>query len=345
MTDQFRLAVIGAGLITQTSHLPAALALPQVVVKAIIDPVPARAAALASSYGIRPLIVSDISEALCAPGCTLDGAIIATPNHTHRDLSVRCLEAGVSVLVEKPLANTVADGLAIVDAAKRAGKVAAVGYWRHFSETTTLLKEVLDRQYFGAVKRFVHQFGTEGGWAPLSAYNLDKRTAGGGALVVSGSHFLDQILYLWGFPDSAELTDDSSGGPEGHCQAVFRFQRALHPITGLVRYSKTTRLPGGLVIETDKGILVVLESGEGSIEFHAADRPGVVQTIRRSNRVGGPTDEFVLQLQDFVAACQHQTSPRVTAQQGVESLRLIELLYSRRKPMAQDWYADLGARA
>jgi predicted dehydrogenase len=344
MTDQFRLAVIGAGLITKASHLPAALALPQVEVKAIIDPVSARAAALASSYGIRPLIVSDINEALRSPGCTIDGAIIATPNHTHKELSVRCLEAGVSVLIEKPLANSVADGVAIVDAAKRAGKVAAVGYWRHFSEVTTLLKEVLDRQYCGTVKRFVHQFGTDGGWAPLSAYNLDKRTAGGGVLVVSGSHFLDQILYLWGFPDSAELTDDSSGGPEGHCQAVFRFQRDPQPIIGLVRYSKTTRLPGGLVIETDRGILVVSESGDGSIEFHAADRPGVAETIRRSNRVSVPANEFVLQLQDFVDACRHGTAPRVPAQQGVESLRLIELLYNQRKPMSQDWYADTGAQ-
>src|SRR5262245_40591105 len=101
MADKFRLALIGAGRITQASHLPAALTLRQVEVKAIVDPVPARAVELAARYGIQPLIVSDINDVLHSPGCMVDGAIIATPNHTHKDLSIRCLEAGVSVLVEK----------------------------------------------------------------------------------------------------------------------------------------------------------------------------------------------------------------------------------------------------
>ncbi|MBA4141434.1 MAG: Gfo/Idh/MocA family oxidoreductase [Nitrosospira sp.] len=342
MTGSFRLAIIGSGLITQASHLPAALALPKVQVTAIIDPAPARAAQVAASYGISPLIFGSIDDMQNAKACQIDGAVIATPNHTHKDLAIRCLEAGISVLIEKPLANSVADGLAIAEAAEQAGRVAAVGYWRHFSGITPLLKEVVDQQYFGTVKRFVHQFGTEGGWAPLSAYNLDRRTAGGGVLVVSGSHFIDQLLYLWGYPDTVEFRDDSAGGPEGHCEAVFNFGGESGPITGIARYSKTTRIPGGLVLETDRGILTVTESGEGSIEFRAAASPGIVQTISRGTRTGAATDEFVLQLQDFVDACLERRPPRVTARQGIESLRLIELLYSQRKPMAQDWYSGRG---
>ena len=49
----------------------------------------------------------------------VDGAVIATPNHTHRDLALRCLSASIPVLIEKPLATTVGAGLEIVEAAEK----------------------------------------------------------------------------------------------------------------------------------------------------------------------------------------------------------------------------------
>ena len=92
--------------------------------------------------------------------------------------------------------------------------------------------------------------------APLLAYNLTLQDAGGGVLVVSGSHFLDRMLYFWGFPISASMSDDGFKGPEANCTANFQYSN----FEGIVRYSKTGHLPGCLVIETGCGVVVVGDS-------------------------------------------------------------------------------------
>jgi predicted dehydrogenase len=324
----FRLALVGAGLITEGGHLPAALACPEIEVAAIVDPVTERAAALATRYGIAPIIGSD-TDAIVGH---VDGAVIATPNHTHRELALRCLSAGISVLIEKPLANSFAAGLEIVEAAEKAGQILAVGYCSRFRPNIELLKELLDGAYFGTVKRFVHQFGTAGGWAPLSAYNLDRVSTGGGVLMVTGTHFLDRMLHFWGFPDHADLADDGVSGPEANCTATFNFSSRRDGLSGIARYSKTARLPAGLAIETDRGVVTVADRDDAEVHFREHRFPNVEQTLRRPG-IRPDVDVFRLQIRDFVGACRSRSAPRVDGRQGLESLRLIEALYANRRPL------------
>lgn len=342
MHERFRLAIVGAGMITRVTHLPAALTSSGVDVAVLVDPVEGRAAALAQEYGIAPRIVRRIEEA--ADG--IDGAVIATPNHTHMAIAVACLERGIPVLVEKPLAGSYQAGLAILAAAERAGKPVAVGYSTRFRENVRLLKRLLDAEYFGAVRRFVHQFGTPGGWSPLSAYNLDCRTAGGGVLVVTGTHFLDRMLYLWGYPDSVAFEDDSRGGPEANCVARFGYTGGRVPLEGAVRYSKTVRLPPGLVIDTECGYVVVGDHEDADIVIRRHSCPSVEELVRPRMRVQPGNDVARLQLEDFVAACREGRSPLVDGRQGLESLRLLEQLYGCRRTLRDDWYEEaVPARA
>jgi predicted dehydrogenase len=330
----FRLGILGAGQITRNSHLPAALACPNVRVAAIVDPVKHRAAELASEFGIAPATASDVSEV----GHALDGCIVATPNHTHREAALACLNAGVDVLIEKPLAASFEDGQAIIDCAERLGRIVAVGYTSRFRPSTRLLKQLLDRGYFGEVRRFAHQFGTVGGWAPLSAYNLDRSMAGGGVLVITGTHFLDRMLHLWGYPDDMELEDDSLGGPEANCTARFVYRRRGRSMSGTAQYSKTAQLKNGLAIDTDAGIVLLPETEEADIIFRPAGQDDVEHRLVARRRAAGRS-AFQLQLEDFVAASRQRRAPLVDGRQGLESLRLIEQLYASRRSASVDWYA------
>lgn len=338
MQDQFRLALIGAGMITQGSHLPAALESHRIRVAAIVDPVAERARRLAKSYGINPVIAQRIDDVFK----NVDGAVIATPNGSHKELAVRCLDAGISTLIEKPIAINVEEGKAICDAAARSGKIAAVGYSTRFRESTTLLKELLDSGYFGRVKRFAHQFGTPGGWAPLSAYNLKRNSSGGGVLMVTATHFLDRMLHFWGAPQDVEYEDDSEGGPEANCIARFGYRSGDHAFNGVAVYSKTCSLPGGMVIETERGQIKLADSDDAQIAFVPKDRPGIEQLIRRAD---GPRNDpsisvFRLQLENFVDACVDGIKPMVDANEGTESMQLIERLYASRRPMSSDWRGE-----
>ena len=336
MTQRFRIALVGAGLMTSGSHLPAALACPKVVVAAIIDPTRARAEQLAASYGISPLIAERVEDVLDK----VDGALTPTPNDSHKAIAVACLEAGVSALIEKPLATTYADGAAIVEATERSGKVVAVGYNSRFRESVLFLGELLESGYFGKVRRFVDQYGTIGGWAALSAYTLSRQTAGGGALIVTGTHFLDRMLHYWGYPQAVELLDDAIDGPEANCVAEFHYEHAGHSFSGVARYSKTARLPDGTVIETDLGTLMIRDADDADIVFRPASSPQVEQVLRRRGPAPYAKGLSVteLQLNDFVDACLEGRPPMVDGQQGLASLRLLEELYARRKPLPSDWY-------
>lgn len=339
MTVPFRIAFVGTGLITRDSHLPAALSSHDIEVAALVDPVVARAEAMARNYGIAPRIASSLDAVLGS----IDGAVIATPNDSHAPLAIACLDAGVGVLIEKPLASTAAEGRAILDAARATRTTVAVGYSTRYRPSTIFLKKLVGEGYFGRARRFVHQFGTPGGWAPLSNYNLDRRTAGGGVLVVTATHFLDRMIDLWGMPEHATLEDDANGGPEANCTAHFSFGGRLHGLEGIARYSKTTRLPSGFVAEFDQGIVTLADSDEAEIVFAPRDAPGYTHVVREGRGPAPARDSFRDQLEDFARACRGGTAPRVPGEDGLRSLELIEMLYANRRRFDEDWYRGLHA--
>jgi predicted dehydrogenase len=255
-----------------------------------------------------------------------EAAIIATPNHTHAAIAEQCLTKRVAVLIEKPLALTTSEGERICAAAHRSGAVVAVGYVTRFRETVRLMARLIADRHFGAIRRFAYQFGTKGGWAPLSAYNLDRRTSGGGVLVTTGTHFIDRMLYWFGYPEEASLVDDAAGGPEANAEAQFAFRQGF---TGIARFSKTVAMPAGFVMETEAGLVVLKDRADATILLRPPDRPELELSIVERHRAA-PADEFVQQLEDFVRAIRGKGTAMVTGEQGVESLRLLEHLYTNR---------------
>src|SRR5262249_36246676 len=150
--------------------------------------------------------------------------------------------------------------------------------------------------------------------------------------------------YLWGYPRDARLEDDSLGGPEANCTASFSYDGPAGPFEGIARYSKTVRVPAGLVIETDKGYVVLGDNDSADIVFRGHAKAGVEQIVRREKDAAGTDGRSVtqLQLEDFVDACRSGRAPLVDGKQGVDSLRLLEQLYANRKTTNPDWYG--GAR-
>ena len=98
-----RLGVVGAGRISQVAHLPAATKAERVQLTAICDSSPVVVAKVAQRYGVGGF--TDMGRFLDQG---LDAVLIATPDPSHLALAVQALDAGKHVLVEKPLADTLA---------------------------------------------------------------------------------------------------------------------------------------------------------------------------------------------------------------------------------------------
>jgi len=135
----------------------------------------------------------------------IDVVDICTPGDTHAEIAIAALEAGKHVLVEKPLANSVAESEAMVAAASAAaarGVVSMVGFNYRRVPALALARELISSGRIGAVRQVRAAYLQD--WladeaAPMT-WRLRQETAGSGALGDLGSHVVDQIGFLLGEP-------------------------------------------------------------------------------------------------------------------------------------------------
>ena len=123
-------------------------------VTAVFDPAEAEAEAAASRFGCAR---AASYEAMLARD-DVDAVVLVTPNHLHRAQVEAALAAGLDVFVEKPIANTVADGRAMAEAADTAGQIMMVGHNMRFSRTAAWARETLAAGRLGEVVSFEIHF-------------------------------------------------------------------------------------------------------------------------------------------------------------------------------------------
>ncbi len=123
------LALAGAGAFG-AKHLAGLARIDGVEVAAIVDPVDGVATRVAESTGV-PDAYTDLDDVLERDD--IDGVILATPTPVHAAQAIACLDAGKHVEVEIPLCDNLTDGLAVVAAQQRSGKVAMCGHTRRFN--------------------------------------------------------------------------------------------------------------------------------------------------------------------------------------------------------------------
>ncbi|HID55395.1 TPA: Gfo/Idh/MocA family oxidoreductase, partial [Candidatus Poribacteria bacterium] len=174
---------------------------------AMCDPVEERAANFAKKVeevtGESPSVYTDVDEMLAKEN--LDGADICTPHAYHHINGIACLEAGVNVIIEKPFGVTIKASKAIIEAAKRNGKIAATAenIRRGLSQRTAwwLINE---KGMLGEMRMFFAQHASWRKTDPSSPWHwrLSRMLGGGGMVMDSGAHFCDTIRYLFGDVDT-----------------------------------------------------------------------------------------------------------------------------------------------
>ena len=133
----------------------------------------------------------------------VEAAIVATPNYLHAPQAIALLEAGKHVLVEKPMAVSVAECDAMIAAAHRGGARLMVAHcWRFHPDVLAVRNRVAAGEFGEIVK--TRGYGVHAGWGP-SGWFAEKELAGGGALVDMGVHAIDTARFLLGDPEPARV--------------------------------------------------------------------------------------------------------------------------------------------
>lgn len=192
-----KVGIIGCGQITRRRHAPEYASNPKVEIAGYYNRNRARAQALADQYGGK--VYDSIEELLADP--TIDAVSVCVHNVAHAEVTIQALNAGKHVLCEKPMATTVEDCQAMLEAAKRNGKLLMIAQNQRFNTGHQRAKELISHGIIGTPLTFKTTFchgGPESwlGERPEKIWFFDKNVASMGAMADLGIHKADLIQYL-----------------------------------------------------------------------------------------------------------------------------------------------------
>lgn len=192
-----KVGIIGCGKITQVRHIPEYLDNPDVQLVALYDLNQQRTEELAKKYQCKAY---DSVEALLADP-EIDAVSVCTANLVHAQITIAALKAGKHVLCEKPMATTLEDCEAMVEAADAAGKVLMIGQNQRLAKAHIKAREMIAQGELGQILTFKTTFGHGGpeNWCMNTSpknWFFDKQKAGLGVIADLGIHKTDLIQYL-----------------------------------------------------------------------------------------------------------------------------------------------------
>ena len=158
--NKVRYAVVGVGWISQAAMLPGVEHTGNSEVVALVTSHEEKAEAVGERYGIKKVVSYDDYGELLRSG-EMDAAYLATPNFDHVALAVQTLDAGVHLLLEKPMAVSVAECQQMIAASERSGAKLMVAYRLHFEPGTLKAIERIRDGDIGTVRFFNSSFSQQ----------------------------------------------------------------------------------------------------------------------------------------------------------------------------------------
>lgn len=293
MQQKMRAGVAGAGAMGR-NHARIYSLLENAVLTAVYDADPERAAAIAAEFGGKPVASLEELAAEC------DLASVAVPTAAHREVGCRLMEAGLHVLMEKPIAPTVADARELVETAGRTGRVLQVGHVERFNPVMRELEKKLTHPRFIEAHRL----------SPFPNRSVDI-----GVVLDLMIHDLEIILHLVRSPI---VSIDAVGVPvltasEDIANARLRFENGCVANVTASRISPE-RMRKLRVFQED--CYLSLDYQEQSGHVHWKDG----MEIKRANVEVEPGEPLKLELEAFVNSAAAGAVPAVSGQQGTAAL-------------------------
>lgn len=316
MDRPLRVALVGCGTVARRQHIPGFQGLTAGAADITVFCSRSRAAAEAArdAWG-GGAVVTDWRLAIARDD--VDAVDVCTPNALHAEVAVAAAWAVKHVLVEKPIATSVADADAMIDAAARRGVVLMTAHNGRYAPGMLAAAQAVRAGEVGEVTA-VEAYLAHGGparWAPDATWFYDREEAGGGSLIDLGVHAVDNVRAVTGdeFAEVGAMLSDLRGSVELNGQIVFRLAGGA---LGFVKGSWNA--PYGndrhLVVWGRDGQLIV---GRGQV------------TVRRPDGTEAPVPEAPARdlYADFVGACAGRSPASPSGVDGRAALAVVLAAY------------------
>lgn len=326
-----KIGIVGAGAIAQRNATEAARS---------------GVATIAGVFDVNHKVARDMAQALQAPFCPtyealletpgIDAVLLSVPHHLHRPMTVQAARAGKHVLVEKPIANTIAEAEEMIDACRRHGVAMAVNYSFRYLPKILKAKELIDAGALGTITGVQitwQQFKDRGYWLGAQSNSPDdwrasKEKCGGGFLIMTVCHAIDYIYYLTGLKASRIYSEYATLGSPAEVEDIISVSFKMNNgAVGSVYGSSITRgFPQAEErISGTNGSMVLNGTGIQVYSTRPIDgkKPGQVHAYTKFPDASWTADW----VRDFVRAVRSGTEPPVSAREGWENLAFIVKAY------------------
>jgi predicted dehydrogenase len=354
--EALRTAIVGCGKVGHL-HAKALSRLSESVFVAVCDTNLQRAQQFAAEYKVKAY--QDVEDMIA--GSRVESLTVCTPHPLHAEPAVRAANAGVHVLIEKPLASSLQDCDAILNAAKRSGVKIGTMCQRRFYTPCQRIKRALEegklgRPILGSVVMY--------GWRDQAYYKSDAwrgswKAEGGGVLVNQAPHHLDLLQWYMGPIDELFGYWDNLNHPyievEDTALAVLRFKNgALGNI--VVSNSQNPALYGRVYVHGSNGASVGVQTDGGAMFIAGMSSitepplndlwtvPGEQELLKEWQKED--SDFFLsinpmeyyhqLQISEFLKAVIESRDPLITGEEGRKTVEIFTALYRSqrdRKPV------------
>jgi predicted dehydrogenase len=313
-----RLGVVGCGAIARRAHLPGLKDVAEVV--AFTSRTRASAEAARDEWGGGE-VVDDWKTLVDRDD--IDAVTLCTPNALHAEAAIAFANAGKHVLVEKPMAVTVTEADAMLDAASAAGVVLMTAHNLRFNPPFLAAAAAVANGDVGDIRGVRAAFGHGGpkGWAPEATWFFDHAQAGGGALIDLGIHVADLIRAVahQDVTEVAAFVDGATGDRvDDAAQVAFRLSGG-----------GTGTFTASWVVQTGMDIQLTVLGSEGTLHLDG----GTPLSLRRKGAAGGKPETVELPPAEniyagFVLACAGEAPAPVAPEDGRNALAIVEAAYT-----------------
>lgn len=342
-----RVALVGCGKVAGI-HAAALATLPEAKLVAACDVNADRAGAFAATYGAKAF--ADLAAML--RDTRPDAVVIGTPHPLHAEPAVRAAEAGAHVLVEKPLAASLADCDAMLAAARKNGVTLGAISQRRFYVPVQRMKHAIDAGKIGAPALGVF---IQYSWRDAAYYLSDPwrgkwDTEGGGVLVNQSPHQLDILLWLMGPAvevsgcwanlnhPTVEVDDTAVASIRFKNGGLGSIVTSLSQKPGIYTKVHIHGTSGASVgVETDRGatfIAGVSQIAEPPLTdlWTVPGEEGLLGSFQAEDRarfagVNATVHYHALQIRDFLHAARAGRPPLVTGEDGRAVVELFTAIY------------------
>lgn len=196
-TRKLGMALVGLGSYATNQLAPALQQTKNVQLTGIVTGTPGKAETWMKKYNIPKESVYDYTNFdRIIDNKNIDVVYVVLPNSMHREFVVRAAQAGKHVICEKPMAITVADCQAMIDACKKANRQLAIGYRLHYEPFTQEVMRLGREKVFGNLKFLEASDGFKSG--DPNQWRLKKSMAGGGPLMDVGIYAVQGVRLVTG---------------------------------------------------------------------------------------------------------------------------------------------------